>query len=75
MRLAESHALDGETMGDCHFMTGRAMWEADREAGGPAGSERRARAVALVTKAEGEYAKVPRLADRARRAAEWLAAH
>jgi tetratricopeptide (TPR) repeat protein len=65
-RLAESHALDAEAMGDCHFLTGRAVFEATHDP---------ARAVALVTRAVGDYGRVPRLAARRAAAEAWLAAH
>jgi tetratricopeptide (TPR) repeat protein len=65
-RLAESHALDAEAMGDCHSLTGRAVFDAAHDT---------ARAVALVTRAVGDYGRVPRLASRRAAAEAWLAAH
>jgi tetratricopeptide (TPR) repeat protein len=65
-RLAESHALDAETLGECHFHFGRALWDAGRD---------RARARALVTQSIADYSKAPRLAARAERARAWLVSH
>jgi tetratricopeptide (TPR) repeat protein len=64
--LAEEHALDAETMGECHLHLGRALWESGRD---------RARARVLVAQAAVDYGKVPRLAKRAERARLWLADH
>lgn len=62
--LAELSGLEPETLGDCHYFYGLAVWGADHDA---------ARAESLVRRSLESYGKSPRLTARRKRAEAWLA--
>jgi hypothetical protein len=55
-RIAETDALDPETLGECHYQLARAVWLAKHD--GP-------RAAELARKAAIDYRRTPRLTPRA----------
>jgi tetratricopeptide (TPR) repeat protein len=63
IHLAEASGLEAETLGDCHYFYGLAVWGARHDA---------ARAEELVKKAVDFYGRAPRLQERRRRAEAWL---